>query len=184
MFDHTFLLAASQSTTRDSARSATRSIATRASLLLSPPSGESHRQNRNKVKAEIGMCHRSSEGTTARGRAANMQGREVASSLPGPQCAPGVFTYSSAPASFVRKGEGERVREMDGWMDGWMENGWMDGAWMDGWMDGWRMNGWMDGWMEYSLLTVMSESRTNRIPPKNIPPSELQDWPIGGDTSQ
>ena len=46
MLGHTFFLAASQSTTRDSARSAMRSSVTRASLLLSKARVESQRQIR------------------------------------------------------------------------------------------------------------------------------------------
>lgn len=32
---------------------------------------------------------------------------------------------------------------MDGWIDRWWMGGWIDGGWKDGWIDG----GWKDGWV-------------------------------------
>ena len=43
---------------------------------------------------------------------------------------------------------------MDGWMDGWIDDGWMDG-WMDGWID----DGWMDASIHLSIQPLMDEKR-------------------------
>ena len=47
-----------------------------------------------------------------------------------------------------------KQKEINGWMDGWMN----PGAWMDGWvpdgMGGW-VSGWMDGWMDGTRVTFV-----------------------------
>ena len=38
-----------------------------------------------------------------------------------------------------------KKKQMDGWMDGWVD---ID-RWINGWMDGYRqMDEWMDGWID------------------------------------